>query len=61
MSLEVIVSQTLGTALGDESHLVLGEYSFFVSLFGKYPFISYGYHADWFIDKLPRSHLVELF
>jgi len=56
MRFKVVVPQTLGTSFGDESRLVLREYTFFISFLIEHPFISYGHSAGWLIDEFPGSH-----
>src|SRR5260221_4018031 len=51
---------TLGAAVGDESRLIFGEYSFFISLLCEHPFVGNRDGADWFIDEHPSPHAPEL-
>src|SRR5260221_14491354 len=60
MGLKVVMPGMLGTALGDESRLIFGEYSFFISLLCEHPFVGNRDGADWFIDEHPSPHAPEL-
>src|SRR5260221_8795053 len=60
MGLKVVMPGMLGTALGDESRLIFGEYSFFISFLCEHPFVGNRDGADWFIDEHPSPHAPEL-
>ena len=50
MCFNIVVAQMLGAPLGDKSRLILCEYTFFVSLFGKHPLVVYGYGTGSFVN-----------